>query len=194
MIPFELKNAKATYQRLVKQMFTPLIEKTMEVYIDDILTKSLKARNHVADLKKTFDIHRKYKIKLNLAKCTFEVNSRKFLGSMVDHQGIEANPAMIKALIEMKSPGKIKKIQRLTGMIVALTRFVSRSIDKCRPLFQALKKGREMKWIEECEEAFQNIKQYLGNPPMLSKPKEGENHYVYLTVSEYVVNSVLIRE
>lgn len=94
---------------------------------------------------------------------------------MVNHQGIEANPSKIKALIEMKSPGKIKEIQRLTRLIVELTKFVSMSTNMCRLFFQVVKKGREMKWIEECEKAHQNIKRYLDNYLMLSKLKEDKN-------------------
>lgn len=149
-----------------------MIGKTLKVYVDDMLTKSLKARNHVADLKKTFDVLRTYKIKLNSTKYVFRVGFGKFLGFMVNHLGMKANPAKIKGSIEMKSLGKIKEIPRLTRMIATLTRFISRSTDKCRPFFQALKKGREMKWTEECEEEFQNTKRYLGNPRCCQSPRK----------------------
>ncbi|KAL5571033.1 hypothetical protein UlMin_020630 [Ulmus minor] len=129
VMPFGLKNAGATYQRLVNKMFKDQIGKTMEVYVDDMLVKSLKTEEHIQNLKETFKILRRYKMKLNPSKCAFGVSSRKFLGFMVNHRGIEANPAKIQALLDMEPPRKIKEVQRLTGRIAALNRFISRVTD-----------------------------------------------------------------
>ena len=89
---FGLKNTGATYQRLVNRMFRELIRKTMEVYIDDMLVKSLKATYHIAHLKKAFDILRKHRMMLNPSKCIFGVLSGKFLRFLMTKQGIKANP------------------------------------------------------------------------------------------------------
>ena len=80
-------------------------------------------------------------MKLNPSKCAFEVSVGKFLGFIVNNRGIKANPDKIKAVLDMLSPSNIKDIQRLIGRIAALSRFVSRAIDKCRPFFQVLKKA-----------------------------------------------------
>ena len=80
-------------------------------------------------------------MKLNPAKCAFGVSAGKFLGFIVNNQGIEANPDKIKVVLDMLPPSNVKDIQRLTGRIVALSRFVSRASDKCRPFFQVLKKA-----------------------------------------------------
>lgn len=104
VMPFGLKNAGATYQIFVNKMFTDLIGKTMEVYMDDILVKSLKVGDHVKNLNEIFQILRRYQMKLNLLKCTFGVCSRKVLGYIVNQRGIEVNPEKVKALIEMRSP------------------------------------------------------------------------------------------
>ena len=77
-------------------MFTKQIGKTMEVYVDDMLVKSLKAPDHVNDLKETFTLLRRYKMKLNPNKCAFGVESGKFLGFIVNQRGIEANPDKIQ--------------------------------------------------------------------------------------------------
>ena len=91
---------------------------------------------------------------------------------MVNHRGIEANPAKIQALVEMKSPTSVKQVQSLTGRIAALNRFVSKSLDRCNEFFAAIKKIRkDFVWTPECEEGFQKIKQHLGSPPMLAKPQ-----------------------
>ena len=101
-MPFDLKNARATYQRLVNHMFRPQIGQNVEVYIDDILAKSLDKGKHLDDLEETFDTLRQYNMKLNPSKCAFGVSSRKFLGFMVLNRGIEANPDKIQAILDMK--------------------------------------------------------------------------------------------
>ncbi|KAM6555169.1 hypothetical protein CsatB_015931 [Cannabis sativa] len=139
VMPFGLKNAGATYQRLVNRMFKEQIGRNMEVYVDDMLVKSKKAQGHIEDLKECFEILRQYRMKLNPLKCSFGVSSGKFLGFIVNSRGIEANPEKIKALIDMKSPTKVKDVQSLTGRIAALSRFVSKSTDKCVPFFNILR-------------------------------------------------------
>ena len=194
-MPFGLINVGATYQRLVNMMFKEQIGKTMEVYVDDMLVKSKEACDHIKHLGDMFEILRKYRMKLNPQKCVFGVESGKFLGFIVNHRGIEANPAKIQALMEMKSPTCVKQVQSLTGRIAALNRFISKSSDRCKEFFAAIKKiGKDFVWTPECEEAFQKIKQQLGSPPMLEKPQEGEILILYLAVSPYAISAVLIKE
>ena len=95
VMPFGLKNAGATYQRLVNHMFRPQIERNVEVYVDDILVKSLNEEEHLDDLQEIFDTLRRFSMKLNPNKCVFRVSSEKFLRFMVSHRGIEANPKKI---------------------------------------------------------------------------------------------------
>ena len=95
---------------MVNKMFKDQIGKTMEVYVDDMLVKSKEAYDHVTHLSEMFDILRDYRMKLNPQKCVFGVESGKFLGFIVNHRGIEANPAKIKALIEMRSPRNVKEV------------------------------------------------------------------------------------
>jgi hypothetical protein len=192
MMPFNLKNAGATYQRLVNRMFQSQIGRNVEVYVDDMLVKSIRAAKHIEDLREIFQTLRKYKMKLNPMKCAFGVSSGKFLGFMVSQRGIEANPEKVKAILEMEAPRTTKQLQRLTGRIAALNRFISRSTDKCLPFFKILRKA--FTWSEECEEAFEKLKQYLMNPPLLSRPTEGEILYLYLAVSPSAVSSALVRE
>ena len=163
VMPFGLKNAGATYQRLVNRMFQKQIGTTMEVYIDDMLVKSPTAKLHIAHLSEAFQILREYNMKLNPTKCAFGVSAGKFLGFIVNNREIEANPYKIKVVLDMPSPSGIKEVQRLTGRIVALSRFVSRASDKCQPFFQVLKKA--FQWDTKCEEAFSALKTYLSSPP-----------------------------
>ena len=113
----------------------------MEVYVDDMLIKSIKAELHITHLAETFQVLKSYNMKLNPAKCAFGVSAGKFLGFIVNNRGTEANPDKIKVVVDMLPPSNIKDIQRLTGRIAALSRFVYRTSDKCRPFFQVLKKA-----------------------------------------------------
>ena len=144
VIPFGLKNVEATYQRLVNRMFQKHIGATMEVYIDDMLVKSVKAELHVDHLAESFQVLKDYKMKLNPTKYAFEVSTGKFLGFIVNNRGIKENPDKIRVVLDMRPPSNTKEVQRLIGRITALSRFVSRSNDKCQPFFQVPKKGLPM--------------------------------------------------
>ena len=168
VMPFGIKNAGATYQRLVNRMFQKQIGTFMEVYIDDMLVKSTTSELHIDHLSEVFQILREYNMKLNPAKCAFGVPAGKFLGFIVNNRGIEANPDKIKAVLDIPPPSSIKEVQRLTGRIVALSRFVSRASDKCQPFFQVLKKA--FQWDTNCEEAFSTLKTYLSSPPSPPPP------------------------
>ena len=139
VMPFGLKNAGATYQRLVNKMFSEQLGKTMEVYIDDMLVKSSRASDHVFQLQECFNFLNKFGMKLNPTKCTFGVPSGEFFGYLVTERVIEANPKHITALIDTIPPKSIREVQRITGKIAALNRFVSRSTDKCLPFYKLLK-------------------------------------------------------
>ncbi|KAK0607740.1 hypothetical protein LWI29_019669 [Acer saccharum] len=194
VMPFGLKNAGATYQRLVNKMFARQIGRNMEVYVDDMLTKSITADRHTDDLRETFDVLVRYGMKLNPAKCVFGVPSGRFLGYQVHQRGIEVNPEKIQALAKMVSPRTLKDVQKLTRCLASLSRFIAKSTDRCLPFFKALKKGKGVEWNEDCEKAFQALKDYLGQAPLLSKPETGETLYMYLSVLEAATSSVLVKQ
>ena len=171
VMPFRLKNAGATYQRLVNKMFQKQIGTSMEVYIDDMLVKSVKVELHITHLAEAFQVLKSYNMKLNPSKCAFGVFAGKLLGFIVNSRGIEANPDKIKVVLDMLPPSNIKYIQRLIGRIVALSRFVSRVSDKCQPFFQVLKKA--FQWDAHCQEEFMALRTYLSSPPILAKPFRG---------------------
>jgi len=110
VMPFGLKNAGATYQRLVNRMFENQFDRTMEVYIDDMLVKFTQAADHIAHLRQCFEVLNKYNMKLNPAKCTFGVTSGEFLGYLVTQHGIEANPKQISAIINLPSPRNTREV------------------------------------------------------------------------------------
>ena len=137
---FDLKNAGSTYQRMMIRMFEPQLSKNIEIYVDDIVVKSKVVSGHLGDLGGIFDVLRRHKLRLNASKCSFGVGSGKFLGYMVTHRGIEVNPDQIKTINDLKPPRNAKEVQKLTRMIVALNRFISRSVDRCRPFYLLINK------------------------------------------------------
>ena len=135
VMPFGLKNAGATYQRLVTKMFRPLLGSTMEVYIDDMLVKSKQRLNHAAHIQHTFDLLREYGMKLNPLKCAFKVRAGRFLGFMATQRGIEANPAQLKAILQSPAPSSKKGIKQLTCRLATLWRFISQFTNRLKPFF-----------------------------------------------------------
>ena len=151
---FGLKNAGSTYQRMITRMFEPQLGKNIEIYVDDMVVKSKMVTEHLGDLGDIFDVLRRHKLRLNASKCFFGVGSGKFLGYMVTHRGIEVNPDQIKAINDLKPLRNAKEVQKLTGMIVALNRFISRSIDRCRPFYLLINKWKGFEWSEDYIAAF----------------------------------------
>ncbi|KAK4848380.1 hypothetical protein QYF36_012250 [Acer negundo] len=190
VMSFGLKNTGATYQRLVNKMFTKMFGTTMEVYIDVMLV----AQQHIDHLRQLFDVLDKYGLKLNPTKCSFGVSSGKFLGYLVTHRGVEANPNQIRSIERIESPRCIKDVQKLTGHVAALNRFISKSSERCLPFFNTLRKNKAFEWNDNCEKVLQDLKTYLKSPPLLSKPKDNETLFVYLAVSDTAVSAILVRE
>ena len=165
-MPFGLKNAGATYQRLMNKMFAQQIGRNVQVYLDNMPVKSRREEDHLEDLRKTFDTLRSYNMKFNPGKCPFGVTAGKFLGFMVSQRGIEANSDKIRAIMEMTPLRNVKEVQSLNGKVAALNRFILRATNKCLPFFRMLKKSFE--WTAECQQAFEELKAYLSSLPLLS--------------------------
>ena len=193
VMPFGLKNAGSTYQRMMTKMFEPQLGKNVKVYIDDMVMKSKLVSEHLADLTSIFEILREHKQRLNASKCSFEVGSGKFLGYMVTHRGIEVNPDQIKAINSLQPPQNPKEVQKLTGMMAALNWFISRSAERCKPFFLLLHKWKEFEWSEECVMAFQEFKRYLSHPPIMSSLVVDEVLFAYIAVVLYAISLVLIQ-
>ena len=180
---FGLKNARSTYQRMMTKMFEPQLGKNIEVYINDIVVKSKEVLDHVEDLGSIFETLREHKLRLNASKCSFGVGSGKFLGYMVTHRGIEVNPDQVKANNNLQPPRNPKEVQKLTEMTIALNRFISRSADRCRPFFLLMNKWKGFEWTEECASAFQQLKEYLSWPPIISSPMTDKVLFSYIAVA-----------
>ena len=123
----------------MNKMFAHKIGRNVQVYVDDMLVKSIWKEDHLDDLWETFDTLRTYNIKLNPSKCTFGVTTGKFLGFMVSQRGIEVNPEKVRTIMELAPSKIVKEVQNLNGKIAALNKFVSWARDKFLPFFRTEK-------------------------------------------------------
>nr|KYP55197.1 Retrovirus-related Pol polyprotein from transposon 297 family [Cajanus cajan] len=194
VMPFGLKNAGATYQRLMNKPFRHQLGRNMEVYVDDMVVKSRDLVQHVIDLSEVFQQLHRYDMRLNPEKCVFGVSGGKFLGFMQSARGIEANPDKCMAIINMVSPQNLKEVQKLAGWLTALSRFLSCLAEIAKPIVGLLRKVKKFEWSIECEKAFRTLKERLGSPPILSKPAPEVDMVVYLCVSNEAISAVLIQE
>ena len=117
------------------------------------------------------------------------------MGFMVDERRIEVNPDKVKAVLDMTSPRSVKEVQKLTGCLVALGRFLSSAGDKCHYFFDTIKKkANKFEWTESAEQAFVKLKEHLHTLPKLVSPQDREVLYLYVSVSQYALSAVLLVE
>ncbi|GJS89967.1 putative nucleotidyltransferase, ribonuclease H [Tanacetum coccineum] len=198
-MPFGLKNAGATYQRLVDSTFQSQIGRNLEAYVDDMVIKSKDEKDLLADIAETFENLKAINMKLNPKKCSFGVEEGKFLGYMVTSEGIRANPKKTKAISDLTSPKTLKEMQSLSGKLASLNRFLAKSAERALPFFNTLKNitkenKHEYRWTPEAEEAFQQMKRLIISLPSLTPPFPKETLYAYLAVANEAVSAVLLTD
>ncbi|GJV67269.1 reverse transcriptase domain-containing protein [Tanacetum coccineum] len=196
-MPFGLRNAGATYQRLVDKTFHGQIGRNLEVYVDDLVIKSRTEDEVVRDIEETFKTLRKINMKLNPKKCTFGVEEGMFLGYQVNTKGIKICPDKVDAVLSLQSPKCLKDVQKLNGKLASLNRFLAKSAEKSLPFFKTLKKctkKSDFLWTGEAEAAFRQMKEHIAKLPMLTAPEEQEELIIYLAASKEAVSAVLMTE
>jgi hypothetical protein len=120
--------------------FANQLHRNVEAYVDDVVVKTRNPEGLISDLEETFNSLRQFWWKLNPTKCVFGVPSGKLLGFIVSNRGIEANPKKITAITDMGAPATIKDVQKLTGCMAALNRFIFRLRERGLPFFKLLKR------------------------------------------------------
>nr|GEZ91790.1 reverse transcriptase domain-containing protein [Tanacetum cinerariifolium] len=196
-MPFGLKNAGATYQRLMDKAFKNQMGRKLEVYVDDLVVKSHTEVEMVRDIEETFQTPRKINMKLNPKKGSFRFAKGVFLGYVITHEGIKPCPDKTTLVLQLPSPQTIKEVQSLNGKLASLNRFLSKSAEKSLPLFQTLKKcikKSDFRWTTEAEQAFQQLKQHLSALPLLAAPKPQEELIMYLSATHGAISAVLMTE
>ncbi|GKV41996.1 hypothetical protein SLEP1_g49458 [Rubroshorea leprosula] len=211
MMPFGLKNVSATYQKMVTIVFRAQLGRNLEIYVDDIVVKSLKAEDHLTDLEETFNNLKKNRMRLNPAKCIFGVELGKFLSFMVSKRGIKVNPEKIKAVAEMepsKSPHLLIKAN--DGEILYLYLCISDEAISSVLVREEEKQHKQVYYTSSvlhgakirysiAEKAAlavvtsaRKLRPYFQSHPIIAN--DGEILYLYLCISDEAISSVLVRE
>jgi len=196
VMPFGLKNVGACYHRAINSMFHDFIGNFMQVYIDDIVVKSSTEKDHLDHLQRSFERMRKYGLKMNPLKCAFGVRAGDFLGFFLHKKGIEINQNKTKAILETIPPSTKKELQSMLGKINFLRRFISNlsgGTELFSPLLR-LKKEDVFKWEPEHHKAFDDIKAYLMNPPILLPPLRDKVMKLFIAASDNTIGSMLAQE
>ncbi|GKD26090.1 reverse transcriptase domain-containing protein [Tanacetum coccineum] len=194
-MPFGLKNAEATYQRLVDKVFSDQIGQNLEAYVDDIVIKSIFKEYMLKDIQETFNRFCSINMKLNPKKCSFGVEQGPSLRHLITKQGIRSKPSKLKAVTDLEPPRTLKDVQSLNGKLAALSRFLSKGTEKSLPFFKTLKNftnKKTIQWTADAEEAFQKMKIFMEILPTLTAPIKGEVSVMYLAASAESISIVLL--
>ena len=154
-------------------IFHKHMRKTVECYVDDIAVKSRAKGDHITDLKVVFNIMRAHQLKMNPTKSFLGVASGKFLGFVVTSTGIHLDPEKVRAVQEMQPPQNLRELRGLQGRLAYIRRFISNLSERCQPFTKLMKKGVSFIWDDACQQAFEEIKRYLMQLPVLIAPVSG---------------------
>jgi len=192
---FGLKNATATYQRAIQQcLHDEIRDNLVKAYVDDVVVKTRYAHTLIDNLDCTFKALNRYKWKHNPKKCIFGVPSGILLGNVVSRDGIRPNPSKVRAVLNMRPPKNVKDVQKLTGCMASLSRFISRLGEKGLPFFKLLKASEKFTWTEDADAAFTQLKVFLTSPPILTAPQSNEDLLLYIAATDWVISTVLAVE
>jgi ribonuclease HI len=189
-----LKNAGSTFSRLTKTVLESQVGRNIFTYVDDIVVANKNKVDHLADLAETFANMRDARLRLNPEKCVFGVRQGKILGYLVSHRGIEANPAKIQAIINMTPPQSTRDVQRLTGRLAALNRFISKSAERSLPFLKTLRGAKDFAWGPEQAATFTSLKQHLTDLAILTSPDPSLPLLLYIAASPCAVSAALVQE
>lgn len=190
-MPFELKNAGATYQRDMQKVFDDMPDKHVECDVDDFVVKSRERQDHLRDL-----ISRVWslaKLRMNPLKCAFGITFGKFLGFIVRHQGIEIDQSKIDVIQKMLRPRNLHELRSLQGRLAYIRRYISNLVGRCQP-FQKLMRGRNIQVGWGLSEWFDSIKKCQLNPPVLGASLAGKPLILYIPTQERLLGALLAQE
>uniref|UniRef100_A0A8C1GVQ7 Reverse transcriptase domain-containing protein n=1 Tax=Cyprinus carpio TaxID=7962 RepID=A0A8C1GVQ7_CYPCA len=194
VMAFGLKNAPATFQRLMERVLGELQHKNCFVYLDDIIIYSSSIEQHFQDIQAVLDKLKEANLTVNMKKTHFFRTSLKFLGHIVTATGIKADPEKTRAVQDFPVPKNIKEVQRFLGMAGWYHRFVPHFSQVAEPLNALKRKGVKFLWTSQCQTSFHALKQLLVSPPVLGHPNLNLPFVIYTDASEVGLGAVLVQQ
>jgi hypothetical protein len=191
-MPFGLKNTGTTFQRCMRHVFGDLIGRIIKVYVNDIVVKSKKTGDLVPDLTEVFAKLKEHGVKLNPKKCIFGSRGGMLLNFVVSECDIEAYPEKISTITNMGPIQNLKGVQRVTGCLAALSRFIARLGEPSLPLYRLMKKSDHFAWTPEAEETLDSLKNLLKSPRILMALASEEPILLYIATTTQVVSVALV--
>ena len=146
VIPFGLKNACVTYQRLATALLHDMMHIEVKVYVDDMIVKSKDRGGKITNLRKFFERIKDYRLRLNPQNCTYRVIAWKLLGFLVSDRGIEVDPSKIKVILDMPPPKSEKEIKGFLGRLQYISWFIAKLTYTCEHIFKLLRKNEPYTW------------------------------------------------
>lgn len=193
VMPFGLTNAPAVFMDLMHRTFRPYLDKFVVVFIDDILVYSKDREAHEGHLREVLSTLREHQLYAKLSKCEFWLEKVAFLGHVISKEGILVDPAKITAVSEWPTPKRATDIRSFLGLAGYYRRFVKDFSIIARPMTNLMKKENKFLWSQECEEAFQTLKEKLTTAPVLALPDDSGQFEVYSDASRYGLGCVLMQ-
>lgn len=192
-MPFGLKNAPATFQRLIDRFRTGLPNITILAYLDDIIVISNGFDRHLDDLELVFQRLRQFKLVANREKCQFLRQNIKFLGHLITSDGIQTDPSKVSAILDMKPPINVTQVRTFLQTCSWYRRFIEKFAEIARPLTNLTKKSSPWFWGESENGAFMALKRLLTESPILRQADDTLPFIIRTDASQYALGAVLLQ-
>lgn len=192
-MPFGLRSAPATFQRLMDRFRGGLGDVLILAYLDDLIVLSSTFDEHVKDLDLVFARLRQFKLRANRNKCNFACSSVKYLGHLITPDGIQVDPEKTGAIANMAVPRNVKQVLSFLQTCSWYRRFVPQFADISRPLSQLTKKNAEWEWGSAQQASFESLKKLLVEPPILQQNDPNKPYILRTDASSYALGAVLLQ-
>lgn len=192
-LPFGLKNAPATFQRLMDKFKSGLTNVNVLVYLDDIIVLSETFNGHLNNLGQCFARMRQFNLRMNRTKCKFACDEVVYLGHVISRNGIQTKPDKVSAILKMEPPRNIKQLLTFLQTCNWYRRFIPHFAAVARPLTNLTKKDAAWKWDKDEQQAFNALKEALATAPVLRQAEPGIPYTLRTDASSYAIGAALLQ-
>ena len=191
VLPFGLKNSPSIFQRLMHQVLGGLLGHTCCVFLDDIIVFSTTWEEHLQHLRELFSRLHEHNLRAHPGKSVIGTDELKYLGHIINAEGNTPDPAKLQAVASIQPPSTVTELRAFLGLVGYYRRFIPRFATIASPLHCLLQKDSVGEWTEECQQAFDNLKKRLLEPPILKRPTPEDEYVLQTDWSQQAVAAVL---